>query len=85
MITGNIGEIASLYEGRSECFPNCELTKQDTEYIIQKIDYVNDIKKVNKTSTLNIHFPIYTLSGPLADREENLKVIRKWLKEMQDY
>ncbi|MEK6959135.1 MAG: hypothetical protein AABW59_03770 [archaeon] len=79
LITGGLGEISSLYEGRKNCFPDCRLTKEDTNYIMEQIDYANSIKDDSKTSALVIHFPVRTLTP------QTKGLVEDWLEKMEEY
>ena len=85
LMTGGLGEISSLYEGRKNCFPNCKLTQEDIDYIFENIDNVNNFKDNSRVSVLDTHFPLKTLSVPPEKKEEKLKIVEGWLKKMQEY
>ncbi|HRY52845.1 MAG TPA: hypothetical protein P5089_03310 [Candidatus Portnoybacteria bacterium] len=85
LIPGSLGEIPALYEGRSTCYPSCELTNKDIDYIFNAIDQVNGFKDDSKVSSLYLHFPIDTIVMPSSKKEENLKIVEDWLKRMQEY
>lgn len=80
LLGGSLGEIASLYENRKNCFPNCDLTTDDAEYLMDQIDYANSIRDSSRTAMLEIHFPIYTMMQPGAK-----EIVEAWLAEMQQY
>ena len=85
LMTGGLGEISSLYEGRKNCFPNCKLTQEDIDYIFENIDNVNNFKDNSRVSVLDTHFPLKTISVPRERKEEKLKIVEGWLKKMQEY
>jgi hypothetical protein len=85
LIPGSLGEIASLDEGRKNCFPRCRLTQDDIDRIFEGIDHVNGIKDGARVPSLYLHFPINTISLPPFRKGENLKIIEDWLERMQEY
>ena len=85
LLTGELGEIASLYEGRKSCFPRCTLTQDDLDVVTSTIDQVWAAKDNAKFSMLYLHFPESTLmSEPNggATTDEKTELITAWLQKM---
>ncbi len=83
LMTGELEELSAMSEGRKNCFPGCRLTKEDTDTLFKNIDYANSIKDNSKVSLLYFHFGLGTIGYPA--REDNLKIVEDWLKQMQEY
>lgn len=79
LLTGSLGEISSLYEGRKNCFPNCTLSEDDTDYIISEIKNFYNSKDESKHSLIYIHFPHSTIKS-----DADLEIIETWLGKMQE-
>jgi hypothetical protein len=80
LITGSLGEIKSLHEGRKNCFPGCQLTREDIDYIMGKIDYALEFKDDSGGPVMYLHFPLSTLRSA-----ENRELVEHWLEEMREY
>ncbi len=78
LLNGELGEISSLYEGRSTCAPDCELTEDDFEYVYDKIETAYEIRDDSRVAHLYVHAPLNTFV------ESNEALLRSWLSEMQE-
>lgn len=78
LLNGELGEISSLYEGRKNCFPDCELTEDDFDYVYEKIETANSIRDSSRVAHLYVHVPLATFT------EENEELLRSWLSQMQE-
>jgi len=76
LLTGSLGEIASLAEGRSSCFLNCILDAADTKHILDTIDAFFPTKAAGRLAHMNIHFPVGTLRPATQD------LVNDWLDGM---
>jgi hypothetical protein len=77
LLNGELGEIASLSEGRQSCVPNCALTEEDFDFIYDKIETANEIRDDARVAHLYVHVPLKIFA------ESNDKLLRRWLSEMQ--
>jgi hypothetical protein len=82
LMPGTLGEFNSLYEGRKNCFPSCEVTKEDGDYIIEQINYANSFRS-DKFALMYIHFPDYTIALPPNKKQQQYEIVENWLKEMK--
>ncbi len=85
LLTGELGEISSLFEDRKNCFPDCVLTADDTNYILNTINYANSIRDRSKFAELSIHVPTSTIGSDKNGKITNIAILENWLKEMQEY
>lgn len=85
VMLGELGVITSLSEDRKNCFPKCDLTQEDTDYILEQIDSTLQIRDNSKFASLNIHFPLNTIALPAKNEAENKIIVENWLKQMQNY
>lgn len=76
---GGIGEIASMYEGRSNCDPDCVLEKNDIDKIFGIIEEADEIHDPSMLAKLNIHIPLVTF------KEDNEEVLRYFLEGLKKY
>ena len=84
LLTGEIGEITSLYEGRSNCFPNCMLTQDDFDAVISTLEQVYAAKDHSKFAMMYMHFPMGTLRpdpGGLTT-DQKIQLTSTWLQKM---
>ena len=76
---GGIGEISSMYEGRSTCSTKCELAKNDIDEIFKIIDEAITLHDPSELAKLNIHIPLLTFA------EDNEEILRYFLKGLKSY
>jgi hypothetical protein len=87
LMTGELGEIASLSEGRSNCFPNCSLTQADFDVITTTIETAFAAKDHRKFAMLYLHFPMETLRAApdgSATTAQKTALATTWLKKMAE-
>ena len=83
LLTGEIGEVASLYEGRSNCFPNCVLTQDDLDVIVDTVEQAYAGKDHSRFAMMYFHFPIGTLRADASGTTEQKKqLVAGWLQQM---
>jgi hypothetical protein len=76
---GGLGEISSMEEGRSNCFPDCVLTTEDADEIFRLIDEALELRDPARVAKLNIHIPVKTYQA------QNEEVLRYFLEGMSAY
>jgi hypothetical protein len=83
LLTGEIGEIASLFEGRSNCFPNCVLTQEDFDVVIDTVEEAFGAKDHARFAMMYFHFPIGTLRADASGTvEQKQQLVTGWLQQM---
>lgn len=61
LLTGSLGEISSIAEGRENCFPTCILDSADVDTILVYINQaINIAQTTNKFTVVYLHTPLYT-------------------------
>src|SRR3989344_2346994 len=78
LLNGALGEIGSLAEDRKTCGTKCKLTKEDLEFIYDKITDANKIRDKERVAHLFIHLPLKYYS------EENEEILRSFFAHMQE-
>ena len=78
LLNGALGEIGSLAEDRKTCGTKCKLTKEDLEFIYDKITDANKIRDKERVTHLFIHLPLKYYS------EENEEILRSFFAHMQE-
>ncbi|MDP3728985.1 MAG: hypothetical protein Q8R18_06065 [bacterium] len=78
LLNGELGELSSLAEERSTCFPDCELTEEDLEYIYEQIEAANAIRDPTRVTHLYIHMPMTTYTP------KNEVLLRSFFAQMQE-
>lgn len=76
---GDIGELASLAEGRSNCFPDCTFDADDIAAVEAAILEADSIRDRSKFAKINMHIPAILLTT----RNETL--LREFLSMIQTY
>lgn len=79
LLSGDIGELASLAEGRNSCTPDCVLDGADVQAVQDAIDEAIALRDADRLARVNMHIPL-TLLKP-----EHEDVLRALLRMMQDY
>lgn len=60
-LTGSLGEISSIAEGRENCYPTCILDSADVDTILAYVNQaVNIAQTTNKFTVVYMHTPLYT-------------------------
>ena len=55
---GELGELSSLAEGRSSCFPSCVFKSDDVQKVIDAIKEADRIRDRSRVAHLNMHIPV---------------------------
>lgn len=76
---GDLGELASIAEGRSNCAPDCELTEADADALREQLDAALALHDGSRVGKVNIHIPLTLL------KEENETVLRALLSMLKEY
>lgn len=79
VMSGDIGELASLAEGRNACFPNCILDQNDVDAVQTNIEDILRIRDASRFAKINFHIPMELLSS----RNESL--LRSMLNMIKTY
>lgn len=74
---GEIGELASLAEGRSVCAPDCRFTNTDVDVFLEAINDAEAVRQEhNEPVKVNVHIPLALLT------EANGDVLRYFLSSI---
>lgn len=76
---GDIGELASLAEGRNNCFPDCTFDDADVQAVADSIEEAMALRDDDRMARINMHIPLTLL------KEENEATLRKLLSIIQTY
>lgn len=76
---GDIGELASIAEGRSNCFPDCTFDQDDIDEVEHWIQEADQIRDRSKFARVNIHIPLILLN------ERNETLLRSFLSMLKTY
>lgn len=76
---GELGELASLSEGRSTCAPSCKLEEADFQVVYEAIGDIASAKIPSKIARINIHIPTSTFSP------DNYVLLRSFLSRLKTY
>lgn len=76
---GDIGELASLAEGRSNCAPKCTLTSEDVDKVVEAIDEALRIQDPQKVARINLHIPLTLFT------RQNEELLRYFLDRIKTY
>ncbi len=76
---GDIGELASLAEGRNTCVPNCVFDEDDVQVVADSIEGAMTLRDDDRMARINMHIPLTLL------KEENEVTLRNLLSTIQDY
>lgn len=79
IMNGDMGELASLAEGRTDCFPDCTFDQDDIDEVIGTIKEADRIRDEGEFTHLNMHIPMDLL------KEENEELLRTMLAAIQEY
>lgn len=79
VLGGDIGELASLAEGRINCFPNCTFDEADIQVVVDKIKEADRIRDHSRVARINMHIPLILLN------EKNEAMLRKLLEAIKPY
>ena len=76
---GDIGELASIAEGRSNCFPDCAFDGSDVSQAESYIKEADQIRDHSQFARLNIHIPLNLLN------QKNETTLRAFLSMLKSY
>lgn len=76
---GDLGELDSLGEGRTNCFPNCVLSQDDIDAVVKAINDALIIRDSGRLARINIHIPVKLLN------EKNENLLRAFLDAVKVY
>lgn len=79
MMSGDIGELSSLAEGRSNCTPNCTLDQRDVSVVTDDIDQILDGRDTARFAKINMHIPMDLL------QKKNETILRSLLAAIKTY
>lgn len=79
MMSGDIGELSSIAEGRSTCTPDCVFDQADIDAITAAIDEVESARDTSRFAKLNFHIPLSLLNV------RNEALLRKMLDAIKTY
>lgn len=79
MMGGDLGELASLAEGRINCTPNCIFDETDITAVTDAIDEANSLRDRSRVARINVHIPL-----KLLDRG-NESLLRMLLGRIETY
>jgi hypothetical protein len=83
LLTGELGEVASLFEGRSNCFPNCVLTQEDLDVVVDTVEEAWAGKDHSRFAMMYLHFPVGTLRADASGTtEQKQQLVAGWLQQM---
>ncbi|OQX84175.1 hypothetical protein B6D60_09670, partial [candidate division KSB1 bacterium 4484_87] len=57
-LTGSLGELGSLAEGRKNCFPYCEFNKADVDTFVAKVRQAVELAEPNDFTVVYCHTPL---------------------------
>ncbi len=78
-MSGDIGELASLSEGRINCSPNCVLDSADVTAVLDAIKQADSIRDRSRVARVNVHVPMELLD------KKNETVLRQLLAGIRVY
>lgn len=79
MMSGDIGELSSLAEGRITCTPNCTLDQNDIDVFTADIDEILSSRDTTRFAKINVHIPMNLLIT------KNETVLRSMLTAIKTY
>lgn len=79
MMNGEVGELASLDEGRSTCSPNCTFDQADVDAYLAAMKEIMDMRDTSKFTRMNIHIPLTLLKA------SNETLLRSLLSAVKPY
>lgn len=77
VLGGDVGELASLSEGRSNCVPDCVYDEADNTALMDAIAQAKTLRDPTRVTRLNIHIPLV-----LFDKK-NETLLRSMLSQLQ--
>lgn len=79
MMSGDIGELSSIAEGRSTCTPDCTFNQADVDAIVAAIDEANASRDTSRFAKINFHIPLSLLV------KSNETLLRSMLSAIKKY
>jgi len=79
VLNGDIGELASLAEGRKTCNPDCVFDADDVQSFLDTIEEADAIRDPTRFTRINIHIPL------VLYKRENESLLRSLLAGIQNY
>lgn len=76
---GDVGELASIADGRQNCNPNCTLTQADVDALKADIDAALATHDGSRVGKINVHVPVALLD------KKNETVLRSFLAMVKTY
>ncbi len=76
---GELGELASLAEGRNNCRPSCEFDEADIQVVVNAIETAIATRDVTRVAKINMHIP------PSLLVPENEEILRKFFSAIKTY
>ncbi len=76
---GDMGELASLAEGRNNCFPDCTFDDADVQAVVDLIEEAIALRDDDRMARMNIHIPLVLL------KKEHEATLRMFLSAVQSY
>lgn len=76
---GEIGELASLAEGRTTCGTSCALSEEDFDVVYQAIEDVVALKDPSQVGRINLHVPVRIFDA------SNESLLRSFLVGLKAY
>lgn len=79
MLNGEIGELASLDEGRSNCSPSCTFDQADVDAYLSTMKQIMELRDTSTFTRMNIHIPLTLL------KESNETLLRSLLSSIKPH
>lgn len=79
MMGGDIGELASIAEGRINCAPNCVLDSADVTAVLDAIREADSVRDRSRVARINVHVPMELLD------KKNETLLRQLLAGIKEY
>ncbi|MBU0483449.1 MAG: hypothetical protein KKB30_02910 [Proteobacteria bacterium] len=86
LLTGSLGEWATLSEGRKNCqepSSDCKLDDHDVNYIMSQIEIFNGQKEPTTVNLMYFHMPILEFYMP-PTQDQAFAILESWLGQMQE-
>ncbi len=81
VMSGDLGELSSLAEGRSNCFPNCNFDQADVDVVVKDIDEIIANRDQSRFAKVNFHIPMDLL---VKSKETELRALLSAIKKYTD-
>ncbi|HCC83747.1 TPA: hypothetical protein DEP96_02775 [Candidatus Uhrbacteria bacterium] len=81
MMSGDLGELSSLAEGRSNCSPNCTFDQSDINVVVESIDDILAYRDTSRFTKINFHIPMDLL---VKSNETKLRTMLTAIKKYTD-